>query len=125
MKNKYTGLVCSFLLMLCGCDEGTIYPDETIDSGRTASVTVTFKGIDAWPKENYLSRAAFGTDMQIPLLTKRISKPTIDGRERTVKLNNLSPDTKSINIAIISNGKKVIYSYCNQPVENNGFLRRH
>lgn len=120
MNSKYIGVACSlFLLLFAGCDEGTIYPDDTIDSGRTASVTVTFNGINAWPKENYLSLAAFGEDAQIPLLTKRISKPTLEGKERTIKLNNLSPETKSIEIAIVSNGKKLIYSYHSHPVEKN------
>ena len=36
-----------FLLFGLGCDEGKIYPDETVDSGRTATVSLSFTGLKA------------------------------------------------------------------------------
>ena len=42
-----------FLLFGLGCDEGKIYPDETVDSGRTATVSLSFTGLKAWPKGEY------------------------------------------------------------------------
>ena len=33
------------LLFGLGCDEGKIYPDETVDSGRTATVSLSFTGL--------------------------------------------------------------------------------
>lgn len=112
-------MICGLLLLLfMGCDEGTIYPDETpIDSGRTATVTVSFFDLKAWPKKNYLSLSAFGEDKSQPLLAKRISKPTAEGSKLTIKLNDLKAETKTIEIAVISNGQKLIYSYFTYPVE--------
>ena len=69
-----------FLLFGLGCDEGKIYPDETVDSGRTATVSLSFTGLKAWPKENMLSLCAFGEDKSKPLQTQRISKPAEDGK---------------------------------------------
>ena len=60
-----------FLLFGLGCDEGKIYPDETVDSGRTATVSLSFTGLKAWPKENMLSLCAFGEDKSKPLQTQR------------------------------------------------------
>ena len=85
-----------FLLFGLGCDEGKIYPDETVDSGRTATVSLSFTGLKAWPKENMLSLCAFGEDKSKPLQTQRISKPAEDGKRLKLRLNNVTPDTRSI-----------------------------
>ena len=42
-----------FLLFGLGCDEGKIYPDETVDSGRTATVSLSFTGLKAWAEGEY------------------------------------------------------------------------
>ena len=93
-----------FLLFGLGCDEGKIYPDETVDSGRTATVSLSFTGLKAWPKENMLSLCAFGEDKSKPLQTQRISKPAEDGKRLKLRLNNVTPDTRSIEVAVISRG---------------------
>lgn len=105
----YMALCLSWLLP--GCDEGTIYPDETIETGRTATVKVAFHSLEAWPRENTLSLCAYGEDKSQPLLSKRISKPTQEGKEVKITLNNLPPATKTIELAVISRGLKEIYSY--------------
>ena len=80
------------------------YPDETVDSGRTATVSLSFTGLKAWPKENMLSLCAFGEDKSKPLQTQRISKPAEDGKRLKLRLNNVTPDTRSIEVAVISMG---------------------
>ena len=100
-----------FLLFGLGCDEGKIYPDETVDSGRTATVSLSFTGLKAWPKENMLSLCAFGEDKSKPLQTQRISKPAEDGKRLKLRLNNVTPDTRSIEVAVISRGLRLVYSY--------------
>ena len=91
-----------FLLFGLGCDEGKIYPDETVDSGRTATVSLSFTGLKAWPKENM-----------------RISKPAEDGKRLKLRLNNVTPDTRSIEVAVISRGLRLVYSYYTSPVDDS------
>ena len=79
-----------FLLFGLGCDEGKIYPDETVDSGRTATVSLSFTGLKAWPKENMLSLCAFGEDKSKPLQTQRISKPAEDGKSIQAQVFDLN-----------------------------------
>ena len=108
-----------FLLFGLGCDEGKIYPDETVDSGRTATVSLSFTGLKAWPKENMLSLCAFGEDKSKPLQTQRISKPAEDGKRLKLRLNNVTPDTRSIEVAVISRGLRLVYSYYASPVDDS------
>ena len=63
-------------LLLSGCDDGKIYPDDSIDAGRTVTIQVSFTGVRAYPDYNMLTFAAFGEDAHEPLLTQRLSRPT-------------------------------------------------
>lgn len=118
MKPNNLYLLCILWSLFCaGCDEGSIYPDKTIDTGHTATVTVTFTGLDAWPEENTLSLCAFKEDRSTPVLSKRITKPGKEGRQTTLQLNNLPPDTKTIELVVISRGLKVVYSYYSYPID--------
>ena len=116
--NIKNGLYILAALFIISCDEGKIYPDDTVDSGRTATVTLTFDGLGAWPKKNYLSLAAIGEDGSTITLTKRINKPSKSDQKVTIRLNNLKENTKSIDIAVISNGQSLIYSYYSFPIDN-------
>lgn len=117
--NIKNGLYILAALFIISCDEGKIYPDDTVDSGRTATVTLTFDGLGAWPKKNYLSLAAIGEDGSTITLTKRINKPSKSDQKVTIRLNNLKENTKSIDIAVISNGQSLIYSYYSFPIDNS------
>ena len=97
--NIKNGLYILAALFIISCDEGKIYPDDTVDSGRTATVTLTFDGLGAWPKKNYLSLAAIGEDGSTITLTKRINKPSKSDQKVTIRLNNLEENTKRIDIA--------------------------
>lgn len=108
------------VLLITACDEGKIYPEEDVaDLGRTATVSVTFKGNGAWPKKNYLSVIALGSNSETPTLTKRIPKPINAGKKVSITLNNLKEDTREICIAVISNGLNIIYKYYTYEVSNN------
>ena len=61
-------------LLLSGCDDGKIYPDDSIDAGRTVTIQVSFTGVRAYPDYNMLTFAAFGEDAHEPLLTQRLSR---------------------------------------------------
>ena len=107
---KYGTGLSLFCLLLGSCDEGKIYPDESIDAGRTATIQVSFTGVRAYPNFNMLAFAAFGEDGQEPLLTQRLSRPT-EGRTEEYTLMGLPADTKSVGIAVISKGQTLVYKY--------------
>lgn len=69
---KYLFITCTCLSLCSACDEGKIYPDDTIDSGRTATVTLHFTHLDAWPQKNSMSLISLGEDGVTPILVKRI-----------------------------------------------------
>lgn len=107
-----------FLLGLSSCDEGKIYPDDAIDTGRTATITLHFTEMDAWPEKNYLVLMGLGEDETTPLLTKRILQPGSEEEAVTITLNNLSEDTRTIAIAVATTGMSLVYSYQTFSVDN-------
>ena len=66
-----------------------------------------------------LSLCAFGEDKSKPLQTQRISKPAEDGKRLKLRLNNVTPDTRSIEVAVISRGLRLVYSYYTSPVDDS------
>lgn len=118
MKLKLTGIGCWVFLMalLFSCDEGKIYPDTTIETGRTATLALSFKGLGAWPKKNYLCFAAFD-EKGAPALVKRILNPNNETEQVKITLNGLPESTKEVGVAVISNGEDVIYTYFTYPAE--------
>ncbi|MDY3069471.1 MAG: hypothetical protein SOR57_07440 [Parabacteroides sp.] len=107
----------SILLFLSSCDEGTIYPEEVnTETGCNATVEVVFADLKAWPKKNFLTLSAFGDDPGKPIVSKRIGRPTVEGKPMTLKLHNIRPETKTLEFAVVSNGQKVVYSYCSFPI---------
>lgn len=108
-----------FLLFGLGCDEGKIYPDETVIPGEPATVSLSFTGRKLGRRRIMLSLCAFGEDKSKPLQTQRISKPAEDGKKLKLRLNNITPDTRSIEVAVISRGLRLVYSYYTSPVDDS------
>lgn len=113
---KYICLLVVFLL--CGCDEGKIYPQETIDTGRTATLSLTFGGVGAWPKKNYLSVAGFKEGEDRPVIAKRINNPNSEEKEIALTLNGLEKGITQLCVSIISNGQNVVYTYYTYPIDD-------
>lgn len=113
---KGTGLLAALLFF--SCDEGKIYPDETTDTGRTATVTLSFEGLGAWPKKNYLSVAGFKTGEDRPVIAKRINNPNNEERELTLTLNGLEKGITQLSVSIISNGQNLVYTYYAYPIDD-------
>lgn len=108
----------ALLLLTAACDEGKIFPDETINTGRTATVTLSFQGLGAWPKKNYLSFVALNANGE-PTLTKRFSRPSGEEKKTSITLNGLEAGTRALAIVVISNGLKVVYSYYAFPIDDS------
>lgn len=113
---KCTCLLAVFLF--CGCDEGKIYPEETTDTGRTASLSLTFGGLGAWPKKNYLSVAGFKEGEDRPVIAKRINNPNSEEKEIALILNGLEKGITRLCVSIISNGQNVVYTYYTYPIDD-------
>ena len=105
-------------LLLSGCDDGKIYPDDSIDAGRTVTIQVSFTGARAYPDYNMLTFAAFGEDAHEPLLTQRLSRPT-EGRVEEYTLMGLPEGTKAVGIALVSRGQTLIYKYCSVDIDTS------
>lgn len=109
--------ICICLLGLSACDEGKIYPDDTVDNGHTATITLHFTGLDAWPQKNNLSLISLGEDGKTPILVKRILEPSGEAEAVTMTLNNLSGETRSIAVAVVTSGMSLVHSYQAFPVD--------
>lgn len=105
-------------LLFFGCDEGKIYPEKTIDTGRTATITLSFEGLGAWPKKNYLSIAGFKAGEDRPILAKRINNPNSEEKELTLTLNGLEKGINQLCVSIISNGQNLVYTYSAYPIDD-------
>lgn len=116
---KYLFITFTCLSLCSACDEGKIYPDETIDSGRTATVTLHFNHLDAWPQKNNMSLISLGEDGVTPILTKRILKPSSEAEAVTITLNNLSGNTHSIAVAVVTSGMSLVHAYKSFPVNES------
>ena len=109
---NYLLITCACLNLCSACDEGKIYPDDTIDSGRTATVTLHFTHLDAWPQKNNMSLISLGEDGVTPILVKRILEPSSEAEAVTVTLNNLNGNTRSIAVAVITSGMSLVHAKC-------------
>ena len=110
-----TGILFSSLLLM-GCDEGKIYPDNSIDMGKVVNINVTFKGIKAYPTYNMLTLAAFGEDDEEPLLVQRLSRPS-EGRKEELTMMGLPSGTKTISVAIVAKGNTLVYKFFSKNVD--------
>lgn len=119
-KLKYLLGISAGLFLLSACDEGKIYPDEMIDSGRTATVNLHFTGLDAWPQKNNMALISLGEDGTTPILVKRILEPSSEAETVTMTLNNLSTETRSIAVAVVTSGMSLVHSYQSFPVDASG-----
>lgn len=103
-------------LLLVGCDEGNIYPDNSVDMGKVVNIHVTFKGVKAYPTYNMLTLAAFGEDDEEPLLVQRLSRPS-EGQREELTMMGLPSGTKSISVAIVARGNALIYKFFSKELD--------
>lgn len=113
------GICLLVVFLLFSCDEGTIYPEETTDTGRTATLTLSFEGLGAWPKKNYLSVAGFKEGEDRPIIAKRLNNPNSEEKEISLTLNGLEKGITQLCIAVISNGQNLVYTYYTYPIDDS------
>jgi len=119
MRGQKTGVFILLALLVWGCDEGKIYPDETEDvTGGKGTMQISFKSLVAWPQEYMLIFAAFGEDEDMPVVSKIISRPDTESQEVTVTLNGLDERTKSLSVTVANKGRQSLYILYSYPVED-------
>lgn len=110
MKKILFILLYPFLLI--ACDDGNICPKEKEDvSGTSATIQIRFSGQEAWPQAYKLVFAGFGTDTEVPLISKIIPKPGSDSTLITITLNGLTSEIKTLNISLLNKGRSLIQHF--------------
>lgn len=118
MKNIIVSILSLSTLLLTGCDDGKIYPEEVKTHDLFANLTVTLKGKEAWPQKDLIVLAAFGDDKTIPVSTTVIPEPTASNNTASVKLG-LTGNEKTISVSIVTKGttRQVLYNFYTYPIE--------
>lgn len=118
MKNSI--FLLFYGLLFLACDDGNIYPKEKEDvEGQSATLHVHFTGQEAWPHSYKLVFAGFGTDTEVPLISKVISQPASDTAVQAITLNGLNSEIKSLSISLLGKGRNLIYNFYTFPLEGN------
>lgn len=100
--------------MLAACDEGKIYPDDTVvgSSGMSVTVKGTFQGCSGYENSDYgIVVAAFkdGDDFAV------VSKPLADGSDDIV-LKNVDPTVSTVEVCVISRLRERVFTVASMAV---------
>ena len=100
-------------LHICSsCDDGDIYPEPTGEAtGRKATLTARFSGLDAWPEAYQLVFAGFGDDEHVPDISKMIQKPATPQEEVTLTMSGIADNVKTLSVSVITNGRELLHHY--------------
>ncbi len=118
MKKRFILALLPLIGLLPGCDEGTVYPEETPSHSMFANLSITIKGKEAWPQKDLIVLAAFGDDPSTPVSTTVIPEPTASGNTASVKLG-LSGEEKTIAVSLVTKGttRQVLYNFYTYQVD--------
>ena len=99
-------------MLTTSCDDGDLKPQSnSSETGRRISMQVNFNALKAWPQNYVLTLAAFGADQETPLVSKQFAQPEKESDIQTRELSRLPDDAQTIQIALITKGGKLIYSF--------------
>ena len=108
-----------FALLCSSCDDGLIYPKEDEEeTGRKATFSARFEGLDAWPQAYLMVFAGFGEDQKIPVISKVITQPEKTTELVTVTINGLPEEVKTLSVSVMSKGRALIHSFYSQDVQS-------
>lgn len=118
MKKSFIWVLLPLTGLLCGCDEGTVYPEETPAHSMFANLSITIRGKEAWPQKDLIVLAAFGDDASVPVSTTVIPEPTASGNTASVKLG-LSGSEKTVAVSLVTKGttRQVLYNFYTYQVD--------
>ena len=99
-------------MLTTSCDDGDLKPQSnSSETGRRISMQVNFNALKAWPQNYVLTLAAFGADQETPLVSKQFAQPEKESDIQTLELSGLPDDAQTIQIALLTKGRKLIYSF--------------
>lgn len=117
-KTIRTLFVCLPLLFCNACDDGDIYPDPPGRvTGRKATLSARFSGLDAWPEAYQLVLAGFGDDTRVPDISIVIQKPASPQEEVTMTMSGISDGVKTISVSVLTKGRELLHHYYTYDVE--------
>lgn len=116
-KRFVSALLLTVVILLTGCDEGKIYPEETTTHTMFARLDVTLKGKEAWPQKDLIVLAAFSDDNSLPVATTVIPEPTASSNTASVSLG-LTGSEKMLAVSIVTKGttRQVLYNFYTYPI---------
>lgn len=114
--NKYFSIPYRYLLVvmasvfLSGCDSGDIYPKDNSDNGTGIDATAHFRftNTEAFPESYKIVFGAFNDNLQYPISSKMMSKPS-ENEDITISLTNIPEDATFL-------GLYLVHEYSNQKI---------
>lgn len=108
-------LMATMTLLVAGCDDGKIYPDnsEMESSGFSVTMKGVLTGCGQYHDTQYIvALAAFETDNEFAIVSKNLS----DGAD-DVTITNIDPNAATIEICILSRLRKRVMTLASLSVE--------
>ena len=98
--------------MLASCDEGRIYPDETVqtEEGGTARFSGTVAGLDTWSRGYTLALAGFEEGNDYALISKNI-EPAVEGGRCDVALSGIPAEVTKIELCAIDRLRRRVATF--------------
>lgn len=94
------GAALALMAAVTACDEGTIYPDNTVADAEGASVrlTASLKGADTWSDGYRVALAGFTGNDEYAVISKNVDAG--DG-EIDVTLSGIGPEVTSVELCVL------------------------
>ncbi len=99
-------------LLLTSCDDGDIHLRNAGGAkGGTVIMRVSFSDLQAWPSAYQIVLAAYGKDMENPLMSKQIPEPKSEEQMVELDLNGLPEETEMVAVSLLTKGRKRICNF--------------
>lgn len=108
---KHLGLLFFFILLVfCACDSGNILDKEIAvkRSGKVVKLIANVSGNSHWDNTYTLALAAFADGNKYAITQRVMPQVSTDGQRISVTLENLSPQIKTVELAITDKLRKRI-----------------
>lgn len=112
-------IICGCILMFSSCDSGDIYPKENDGNLVKVNVNAAFKltNIETFSDNYKIAIATFVGSTPYPGTFTIVEKPSTEGGQITVSINELPSGTTNISLCLLQAvGNKKVYSFFDYPI---------